>query len=261
MDLGIAGRWAVVCASSQGLGRACAEALLAEGVNVVINARHAEAVESTAAALQPVASGGAKVLGVAADITSERGRADLLASCEQIDILVNNNAGPRPGRLAELTEDDLRAAVESNYLAPLLLARAVIPGMRERRFGRVVNITSAMVTTPRPGMVGSAGARAALTAAMKAIALDVAADNVTINNLLPERIDSPRQIQMAHYDMEQLGLSFEQARAAQAESIAAKRLGRLDEFGAACAFLCSAQASFISGMNMHLDGGSYPGLV
>lgn len=261
MDLGIAGRWAVVCASSQGLGRACAEALIAEGVNVVVNARHAEAVESTATQLQASASGDAKVLAVAADITTDRGRADLLAACEQVDILVNNNAGPRPGRLAELDEADLRAAVESNYLAPLLLARAVIPGMRERRFGRVVNITSAMVTTPRPAMVGSAGARAALTAAMKAIALDVAADNVTVNNLLPERIDSPRQIQMAHYEMDRLGLTFEQAREAQAESIAAKRLGRLDEFGAACAFLCSAQASFISGMNMHLDGGSYPGLL
>jgi 3-oxoacyl-[acyl-carrier protein] reductase len=259
VDLGIAGRWAIVCASSQGLGRACAEALAAEGVNVVINGREPEKLEQTATEIRTNARG--DVLTAVADITSEAGRGALLASCSEPDILVNNNAGPRPGTLDEMTDADLEQAIQGNFVAPLLLTRAVVPGMRARRFGRVVNITSAMVTRPNPVMVGSAGARAGLTAAMKAISVEAAVDDVTINNLLPERIDSPRQHFMAEQAMERLGITYDEARRQQAESIAAKRLGRPEELGAACAFLCSAQASFISGQNLHLDGGSYPGLV
>lgn len=259
MDLGIAGRWAIVCASSQGLGRACAEALAAEGVNVVINGRDAAKLEGAAAEIRELARG--EVVATAADITTAAGRETLLASCPEPDILVNNNAGPKPAFLAELTDEDLEAAIAANFVAPLLLARAVVPGMRARGFGRIVNITSAMVTRPNPIMVGSAGARAGLTAAMKAISLEAVADNVTINNLLPERIDSPRQQFMAERAMERLGVTYEEARKQQTDSIAAKRLGRPSEFGAACAFLCSESASFISGQNLHLDGGSYPGLV
>jgi 3-oxoacyl-[acyl-carrier protein] reductase len=259
VDLGIAGRWAIVCASSQGLGRACAEALAAEGVHVVINGRDGEKLEVTASEIRDHGRG--EVRTAVADITSEQGRTALLASCPEPDILVNNNAGPRPATLDEMTDADLEHAIQGNFVAPLLLARAVVPGMRQRSFGRVVNITSAMVTRPNPVMIGSAGARAGLTAAMKAISMEAAADNVTINNLLPERIDSPRQHFMAEQAMERLGITYDEARRQQAESISAKRLGRPEELGAACAFLCSTHAGFISGQNLHVDGGSYPGLV
>jgi 3-oxoacyl-[acyl-carrier protein] reductase len=259
MDLGIAGCRAIVCASSQGLGRACAEALAAEGVNVVVNGRDPEKLEQTAAEIR--GETGTDVAVAVADITTDEGRAALLAACPEPDILVNNNAGPRPGTLEEMTDADLEHAIRGNFVAPLLLTQAVVPGMRERTFGRIVNITSAMVTRPNPVMVGSAGARAGLTAAMKAISMEAAIDNVTINNLLPERIDSPRQHYMAEQAMERLDITYDEARRQQADSIAAKRLGRPEELGAACAFLCSTQAGFISGQNLHLDGGSYPGLV
>jgi 3-oxoacyl-[acyl-carrier protein] reductase len=146
-------------------------------------------------------------------------------------------------------------------IAPLMMIRAVLPGMKERRFGRIVNITSAMVTTPRPHMTVSSGARAGLTAAMKGLSLEVARHNVTINNLLPERFDTDRQHQMAKAAMARENISYEEARARQVESIAARRLGDPKEFGATCAFLCSAFAGFMSGQNLHLDGGSYPALI
>lgn len=259
MDLGIGGRWAIVCGSSQGLGRACAEALGAEGVNVVVSGRDNEKTERTADELRSRTS--SDVVPLAADITTPDGRAALLAACERPDILVTNNAGPRPGNLDQVTDDDLARALELHYFAPIGLLRAVLPGMRQRKFGRIVNITSAMVTAPRAAMVASAGARTGMTAVMKAVSRDVAPDNVTINFLLPERIDSPRQVEVARHEMERDGVSYEEARRRQVESIAAQRYGRPDELGAACAFLCSVQASFISGQNLHLDGGSYRGLV
>ena len=258
MDLGIAGRWAIVCASSQGLGHACARALAAEGVNVVINGRDKDRLEHAAAELRQHAS--AQVLAVAADITTPDGRNMLLDSCEP-DILVTNNAGPRPGTLSEINDDDIAWALQLHYWAPISLVRAVVPHMRAQRFGRIVNITSAMVTTPRPFMTASTGARAGLTAVMKALSFETVRDNVTINQLLPERIDSPRQVQVAEHEMRTENISFEEARRRQADSIAAKRHGRPEELGATCAFLCSVHAGFICGMNLHLDGGSYPGLV
>jgi 3-oxoacyl-[acyl-carrier protein] reductase len=260
MDLGIAGRWATVCASSQGLGRACAEALVAEGVNVVINGRDANKLATVADELRtthPTAT----VVAIAADITTTDGRLTLLAGAPQIDILVTNNVGPKPGRIHEITDDDLDQALDLHFRTPIALVKAVLPGMIERRFGRIVNVTSAMVKRPSPHMISSTGARAGQTAMMKAVAVDVAQHNVTINNLLPERIDSPRQEFMAQRDMDRLGITYEAARKLQTDSIAAKRLGLPSELGAACAFLCSVQASFISGVNLHLDGGSYPGLV
>jgi 3-oxoacyl-[acyl-carrier protein] reductase len=260
MDLGIAGRTAIVCASSQGLGRACAEALVVEGVAVVINGRDAAKLATTADELR-AATPGASVTPLAADITTAEGRATLLAACAAPDILVTNNVGPKPGTIAEVTDDDLERALQLHYWAPISLVRAVLPGMVERQFGRIVNITSAMVTRPSGHMVASAGARAGQTAVMKGVSAEVAQFNVTINNLLPERIDSPRQEHMAHVEMERSGITYDQARHRQAASLAAKRLGRPSELGATCAFLCSVHASFISGMNMHLDGGSYPGLV
>ena len=259
MDLGIKGRTALVCASSQGLGLACARALAQEGVNVVINGRDAAKLDKTAAELRSVAQG--DVTAVAADVTTTDGQARLLAACPSPDILVNNNAGPAPGNFADIERDRWLAAIEANMIAPLMLIRAVLPAMRQRRFGRIVNITSAMVTTPRPHMTVSSGARAGLTAAMKGLSLEVIRDNVTINNLLPERFDTDRQHQMAKAAMARENISYEEARRRQVESIAARRLGDPSEFGATCAFLCSALAGFMSGQNVHLDGGSYPALI
>jgi 3-oxoacyl-[acyl-carrier protein] reductase len=259
MDLGIKGRTALVCASSQGLGLACARALAQEGVNVVINGRDAAKLDKTAAELRSVAQG--DVTAVAADVTTTDGQARLLAACPSPDILVNNNAGPAPGNFADIERERWLAAIEANMIAPLMLIRAVLPAMRQRRFGRIVNITSAMVTTPRPHMTVSSGARAGLTAAMKGLSLEVIRDNVTINNLLPERFDTDRQHQMAKAAMARENISYEEARRRQVESIAARRLGDPSEFGATCAFLCSALAGFMSGQNVHLDGGSYPALI
>jgi 3-oxoacyl-[acyl-carrier protein] reductase len=259
MNLGIEGRTALVCASSQGLGLACAQALAQEGVHVVINGRDAAKLDKTAAELRKVAQG--DVTAVAADVTTAEGQARLRAACPSPDILVNNNAGPSPGNFADIERDRWLSVIEANMIAPLMLIRAVLPAMRQRRFGRIVNITSAMVTTPRPHMTLSSGARGGLTAAMKGLSLEVARDNVTINNLLPERFDTDRQHQMAKAAMARENISYEEARARQIESIPARRLGDPKEFGATCAFLCSALAGFTSGQNFHLDGGSYPALI
>jgi 3-oxoacyl-[acyl-carrier protein] reductase len=259
VDLGIGGRSAIVCASSQGLGRACAEALAAEGANVVVNGRDREKLEKAVAEI--AASSSSEVIGVAADITEPAGREALLAACPQPDILVLNNRGPKPGPLAEVTDDDFEVALDLHYRAPIALVRAVLPGMRARKWGRIVAITSAMVTSPNEHMVTSVGARAGLTGVLKSLSFAAAADNVTINQLLPERFATQRQVDNANRAVERTGVTFEDAWAAQAASIAAKRHGDPTEFGAMCAFLCSAQAGFVSGMNVHLDGGSYRGLV
>jgi len=259
MNLGIEGRTAIVCASSQGLGLACARALAQEGVHVLINGREQAKLDKSAAALREVARG--DVIAIAADVTTTDGQAKLLAACPSPDILINNNSGPSPGNFADIERDRWLEAIEANMIAPMMLIRAVLPAMRQRRFGRIVNITSAMVTTPRPHMTVSSGARAGLTAAMKGLSLEVARDNVTINNLLPERFDTDRQHQMAKAAMARENISYEEARARQIESIAARRLGDPREFGATCAFLCSTFAGFMSGQNFHLDGGSYPALI
>jgi 3-oxoacyl-[acyl-carrier protein] reductase len=259
MDLGLSGRSAIVCGSSRGLGRACAEALVREGVDVLVTGRTTGDVETAVAALANLGGGRAK--GLTCDVTSRAGREAIVAGLPNADILVNNSAGPPPKAFLDTDGEDWPPAVERYMIAPLLLTQSLLPGMIARKFGRIVNITSAMVTTPRPHMSVSAGSRAGLTAAMKAISLDVARYNVTINNLLPERIDTDRQVFMAKETARRDKISFEEARERQVQSIAAKRLGRPEEFGAACAFLCSALAGFISGQNLHLDGGSYPALI
>jgi 3-oxoacyl-[acyl-carrier protein] reductase len=259
MDLGISGRRAVICASSKGLGRACAEALLAEGVRVVINGRDPERLARTAEELR--LNYRSEVVAVVADVTTSAGRRALLAACPDPDILINNNAGPDPGSFATFDEDDWIGALSANMVAPLQLVRAVMPAMIARKFGRIVNITSAMVTTPRPNMALSSGPRAGLTAALKGLSFELAPHNVTINNLLPERFDTDRQLQMAHVAMETQHIDFDEARRRQVASIAAKRLGRPEEFGATCAFVCSAFSGYLSGQNIHLDGGTYPALV
>jgi 3-oxoacyl-[acyl-carrier protein] reductase len=262
MNLGIEGRTAIVCGSSQGLGLACAQALAQEGVNVIVNGRKQDKLDKSADELRKTARGTVTaVTAVAADVTTAEGLAKLIAACPSPDILINNNAGPAPGNFADHDRDKWMTAIEANMIAPLMLIRAVLPGMKERRFGRIVNITSAMVTTPRPHMTLSSGARAGLSAAVKGISLDVARYNVTLNNLLPERFDTDRQHQMAKAAMVRENITYEEARAKQLESIAARRLGDPKEFGATCAFICSAFAGFMSGQNVHLDGGSYPALI
>jgi 3-oxoacyl-[acyl-carrier protein] reductase len=259
MDLGLAGRRALVAASSSGLGLACATALAREGCRVWINGRDAARLDAARRAI--AAATHAEVECVRADLDTHAGRDALVAACAEPDILVTNNGGPPPGRLEEWDHAAWLAAIESNMLAPVLLIRALVPGMRARRFGRVVNITSAMVKSPRPHMALSSAARTGLTAFVKALSLEVAADNVTLNNLLPERIDTPRQRFMAERMMAAQGIDLAEARRRIAATVAARRLGTPAEFGDACAFLCSAQAGFISGQNLQLDGGSYPGLL
>jgi 3-oxoacyl-[acyl-carrier protein] reductase len=259
VDLGIAGRSAIVCGSSRGLGRSCAEALAAEGVDVVLNGRDPDALESAVAELS--ARHDVRVSGVAGDVGDPATRAALLERCPEADILVTNNAGPAPAPFTTWDRDDWMGALEANMVAPLMLIRGLVDGMASRGFGRIINVTSAMVTSPHPSMGLSSGARAGLTAAVKGLSRAVASDNVTINNLLPERFDTDRQVFMARKVVVDQGISYEEARARQLTSVAAGRLGRPEEFGAACAFLCSAHAGFISGNNLHLDGGSYVGLV
>lgn len=259
MDLGIRGRSAIVCASSQGLGYACAHALASEGCAVVINGRHADKLDAAAATLRTET--GAEVTVAVGDLNTDAGRAALLAACPAPDILVNNNAGPPPGRLADWDHAAWLAALEANLIAGVLLIRAVLPGMRERRFGRIVNITSAMVKTPHAAMGLSTAARAGLTAVSKALAREAVADNVTINQLLPERFDTARQEFMARRLMAEHGITHDEARRRITDTIPAGRFGRPSEFGAACAFLCGAEAGFITGQNLQLDGGAYEGLV
>jgi 3-oxoacyl-[acyl-carrier protein] reductase len=258
MNLGIRGRKAIVCAASKGLGKACALSLAREGVDVVINARGAEALE--AAAVEIRAATDVEVRTVAGDIAVAATRAALLDACPEPDILINNNGGPPPGRFQDWDRDIWLAAVEANLLAPVLMIRAVVDGMAERRFGRIVNITSAMVKAPVAVMGLSSGARAGLTSVCKGLSREVAWANVTINNLLPERIDTERQQMMAQLTAAIRNQSIDEAYEDIRNSIAAKRLGRPEELGDACAFLCSAQAGFISGQNLQIDGGTYPAM-
>jgi 3-oxoacyl-[acyl-carrier protein] reductase len=259
MDLGLQGRKALVCASSKGLGFACAYALAREGAIVTLNGRDAERLNAAKSKIEQAT--GCEVHAIVADIGESRDRAKLLATCAHTDILVNNNGGPPPGRFEDWDESAWLAAINANMLPALMLIRAALPGMRARRFGRIVNITSAMVKAPAAPMGLSTAARTALTAACKALVPEVAADNVTINSLLPERFDTERQQQMAKLAMTMKGITYEAARAEIANSIAAKRFGRPEEFGDACAYLCSAQAGFMSGQQIQLDGGSYRALM
>ena len=258
MDLGISGRMAIIAASSSGLGFACAESLAREGVHVTINGRDEARLGEAADRLR---GAGATVSAVAGDIALDSTRAALLQACPNPDILVNNNGGPPPGRLRDWDREAWIAALDANLLAAVLMIRDVVDGMVDRRFGRIVNITSAMVKTPMAPMGLSSAARTALTSVVKGLSREVAHANVTINNLLPERIDTGRQQQMAKLTARHKGITVEQAYAEMAESIAAKRLGQPHEVGDMCAFLCAAQSGYVSGQNIQMDGGSYAGLM
>lgn len=259
MNLGIAGKTALVCASSRGLGRGCAEALAREGARVVINGLDPARLEQAASDIR--SKTGAKVVPVVADVGTEEGRAALLDAAGEVDILVNNNAGPPPRDFRELTYDQILAGVEANMLTPIALVQSVIDGMIARRFGRIVNITSISVKMPQPMLDLSSGARIGLTGFLAGVARQVAADNVTINNLLPGAIDTDRITALDVKIAEASGCNFEEARAKRERSIAAKRLGTTEEFGAACAFLCSVQAGYITGQSILIDGGAYPGVI
>ncbi|MET3794718.1 SDR family oxidoreductase [Aquamicrobium terrae] len=259
MDLGIDGRRALVCASSAGLGKACAVALAREGCDVTINGRSEERLRKAREDI--LLKTGRTVRTIVADLNVETERTALMAACSDLDILVNNNKGPEPGSYTGWSRDDWLAAVEANMLAPIFLIRQCLPGMRDRKFGRIVNITSARVKTPTARMAISSAPRAALTAFSKAVSVEAIADNVTLNNLLPERIDTDRQHYMAQRMVEERGGSLAEARQRIGASVPAKRMGTPEEFGDACAYLCSRQAGFITGQNIHVDGGSYAGLI
>ena len=259
MDLGISGKWAIVSGSTRGLGLACAEALAAEGVNIVLNARTDTQGEQVALDLRE--RFGVKVIFVAADVSTAVGRERLFAAYPNVDILVTNASGPSPSSFVDNTAEQWSEAFDMNFHSAVGMMQLVLPGMRERKFGRVINITSAMVTSPHPFMTLSIAARTALTGVTKAVSKEVVSDNVTINNILPERIDTGRQRQMAELQVQFRGITIEEAYDEMKQTIAAKRLGRPDEVGAACAFLASLHAGYISGENLHLDGGSYDGLI
>ena len=259
MDLGIRGRRAVVCAASKGLGRACAEALAENGVALVINARSAEALEATAAELR--ATYGVEVTAVAADVATQAGREAILAACPDPDILVNNAGGPPPGDFRDWDEEVWLAALRANMLAPIALIRAVIDGMAGRGFGRIVNITSAAVKAPIPDLGLSNGARAGLTGLVSGVARQVAGKGVTINNLLPGRFATDRLKANIAAGAQRRGVSFADAERAAIAAVPAGRFGDPAEFGQFCAFLCSAQAGYVTGQNLLIDGGAYPGLL
>ncbi|PUE12416.1 SDR family oxidoreductase [Limnohabitans sp. T6-20] len=259
MDLGLKGKKAIVCASSQGLGYACALALAQEGCEVFINGRNADKLAQAADRLRLAT--GTRITPVQADLNTEAGRSALLTACPAPDILVNNNAGPPPGQLADWDHAAWMGALESNLLSAALLMRETLPGMRARRFGRIVNITSAMVKTPHAAMGLSTAARAGLTALSKALAREAIVDNVTLNNLLPERFDTPRQEFMAQRMMKESGITRDEARARIAATLPANRFGDPKEFGAACAFLCATTSGFMTGQNLQLDGGAYSALI
>jgi len=259
MDLGIAGKWALVCAASKGLGKGCAAALVREGVNVVITARGAGALQATAAELR--ALGGGEVRAVAGDITTAEGRAGALAACPQVDILVNNAGGPPPGDFREWGRDAWIKALDANMLTPIELIKATVDGMIARRFGRIVNITSGAVKMPIPELGLSNGARTGLTGFVAGIARQTVQHNVTINGLLPGPFDTDRLRGNLKFNAEKLKKTVEELAKARAEANPAKRFGTIEEFGAACAFLCSAQAGFITGQNLLMDGGAFPGTL
>jgi 3-oxoacyl-[acyl-carrier protein] reductase len=257
MDLGIAGRKAIVCASSRGLGFACAKALAQAGCEVVINGRNEAQLAAAAAELNKVT--GAKVIPVTADVASTDGQKALFAVCPEPDILINNNGGPPPRDFRELDRQKLIDGVIANMVVAIELTQKVIDPMVAKKFGRIVNITSGSVRMPLAGLDLSSGARAGLTAFLAGVARSVAAANVTINFMLPGVFATDRLRTYLETMAKKKGLSAEAALAERLATVPAKRVGQPDEFGATCAFLCSAKAGYITGQNILIDGGTFPG--
>jgi len=257
MDMGIRGRTALVCAASKGLGKGCAQALAAEGVHLVITARGQEALEATAAEIRKAY--GVKVSAVAGDITTPEGRAAALAACASPDILVNNAGGPPPGDFRSWSREEWIKALDANMLAPIELIKATVDGMIARKFGRIVNITSGAVKMPIPELGLSNGARTGLTGFVAGISRQTVAHNVTINGLLPGPFDTDRLRGNLKFNAQKLGKTEAELEKLRMEANPAKRFGTIEEFGAACAFLCSVHAGFITGQNLLMDGGAFPG--
>lgn len=257
MQLGIEGRNAIVCGASKGLGRACAQALAAEGVNVTLVARTLETLELAQREIKAVSKVAVAV--VVADITSDNGRDAVLAACSKPDILVNNAGGPPPGDFRDWTQKEWFDAVNSNMFSAIDMIRRTVDGMAARGFGRIVNITSISVKTPMPGLGLSNGARAGLTGWVAGVAREFVRDNVTINNLLPGLFDTDRGCGYLAYRARSEGVDVGDYMARYLAASPAGRLGNSDEFGAACAFLCGALSGYMSGQNIVLDGGAFPG--
>ena len=253
MDLGIRGKRALVCASSKGLGRGCAEALAEAGVDLVLNARGAEALEATAESIRSRHQ--VQVTAVAADITTEAGRAAVLGAAGQLDILVTNAGGPPPGLWSDWGREDFIAALDANMLTPIALMTALMPGMAARGWGRVVNITSQSVKAPIPQLGLSNAARTGLTGYVAGTARQVAAEGVIVNNLLPGIHATDRADALDGGVVAREGITLEEARARRTATIPARRYGTAEEFGKMCAFLCSQHAGFIVGQNILVDGG------
>ena len=259
MDLGLHGKSAIVCAASRGLGRACAWSLAREGVAVTIVARREGPLEETAAEIRQAA--GVPVTTVAADIATEEGRALALEACPAPDILINNAGGPPPGDFRDWVRDDWIKALDANMLTPIELIKATVDGMIARRFGRIVNITSSAVKAPIDILGLSNGARAGLTGFVAGIARTTVRHNVTINNLLPGPFDTDRLTGTTKAAAEKSGRPFDELWAERAAANPAGRFGRPEEFGEACAFLCGQHAGYITGQNLLIDGGGYPGTL
>ena len=259
MDLGLSGKHAIVCAASKGLGRGCAMALAGEGVNLVINAREGDMLERTADDVRSAT--GATVVTVAGDIATEGTRADVLGACPRPDILVNNAGGPPPGDFRQWGRDEWIRAIDNNMLTPIAMIKAVIDGMIERRFGRIVNITSSAVKAPIDVLGLSNGARTGLTGFVAGLARTAARHNVTINNLLPGAFATERMTGVTRAMAQASGLDPDAELERRRLMIPAQRFGDPREFGHACAFLCSADAGYLVGHNLLLDGGAYPGTL
>jgi 3-oxoacyl-[acyl-carrier protein] reductase len=257
MDLGIAGRTALVCAASKGLGRGCALALARNGVAVTVTARTASTLEQAASEI--AAATGAKVTPVAGDITTPEGRRAALAACPEPDILVNNAGGPPPGDFRDWDESDWLDACNANMITAIMLIKAVVDGMMDRRFGRIVNITSSSVKAPIPQLGLSNGARSGLTGFVAGLARQTVEHNVTINNILPGRFDTDRLRSGMAFQAQKSGRPVDEVVAQSKAQIPARRFGQPEEFGELCAFICSRQASYITGQNFLIDGGVYPG--
>lgn len=259
MDLGIKGRKAIICASSKGLGKACAMTLAADGVHVFINGRNEESLEATAAEIREAT--GSEVTAVCCDVTTPEGREKILAACPEPDILVNNAGGPPTGNFRDWDRDTWIKALDSNMLTQIELIKAVVDGMIERGFGRIVNITSGAVKAPIDVLGLSNGARAGLTGFVAGTSRTTVKHNVTINNILPGPFDTDRIAVVIAGQAKATGVSEEEARKARMAANPAGRFGRPEEFGAACGWLCSANAGFVTGQNILLDGGAFPGVI
>lgn len=259
MDLGIAGRRALVCAASKGLGKACALALAREGAHVTLTARSAEILEATAAEIR--AATGVTVTTAVGDIATEEGRAAALAACPDPDILINNAGGPPPGDFHDWEREDWIRALDANMLAPIFLIKATVDGMIARRFGRIVNITSAAVRAPIPILGLSNGARSGLTGFVAGLSRQTVKHNVTINNLLPGPFETDRLRKTMEGGAKAAGRSIDEEMEIRRKGNPAGRFGDPEEFGAACAFLCAAGSGFMTGQNILLDGGAYPGTM